>query len=137
MKTSIKFILFLFVFPLLGLAQKGHGHGHGKSHYKNGGNKVVVYQHAGYSLVKVKRKGPPAWAPAYGYKHRHVYFPEYRCYYDTYTGLYIYRRNGIWIRAYSMPTFLVNIGTTRKVELSIDAEPNPQVYYEQHIVIYN
>ena len=140
MKTfAVLFVLMSM--GLSGFAQKGHGHGKPHqvkqevkvyNHYPD--NHITVYNgppHAGYKHHKM-----PYWAPAYGYRHRHIFFPEYGCYYDTYSGAYIYRHGGVWITSYQVPAFIINIGTTRKVELDIDNVPRPQVYFEQHISLY-
>lgn len=140
--NTLKLIIVLLILPLLGYTQKGNPHKSKthkqqinkdykvKKHYPS--NKVVVYR-----APKIKKKGPPSWAPANGYRHRHIYFPEYQCYYDTYTGMYIYRKGTIWVNSIYMPAFIVNIRTTRKVELNIDAVATPQIYFEQHFVWYH
>lgn len=143
MKT-LNLIAFILSIPFLGIAQKGHfkHHGHNKHFEKNvikindyhyGHNNVIVYN----NYKKIKRKGPPYWAPAYGYRHRHIYFPHYQCYYDNYSGIYIYRKGGIWISSASIPVFIADIESTRKVELLIDNEDKPQVYFSTHLSLYH
>ena len=150
MKTII-LILAIALIPFYSFSQKGHGKGHGNGNggkeksYK-GGNKsskksAVVVSPRGQSGVvykEKKRHGPPSWAPAHGYRHRHVYFPAYKCYYDTYNGVYIYLSGTRWVTAISPPTFMlnVNLSSARKVELNIDDVPKPQIYFEQHVVLY-
>lgn len=133
---AILYVLLALLVPAYTFAQRGHG----KHYHKHDRQpRTVVHNHNVYvynSPVKVKRKGPPRWAPAHGYKHRYVYFPEYRCYYDNFQGVYVYRNGTVWVTSVYQPRFIVNIGVTRKVELSIDEAPQPQVYFEQHIVLY-
>ena len=157
MKT-IALILTLACLPILGFAQKGHGkeygHGGNSKHNENGrGNhgdyihenhkpkhykesKTVAYNNNHYYKSKHKHYPNPYWAPDYGYNHRHVYFPEYGCYYDTYTGMYIYREGPVWVTSVNVPTFMVHIGTCRKVVIDLDYTPSPQIYFQQHISIY-
>lgn len=119
-------------------AQKGHHKGKGKNKH----HVHVVQAHPGHdvhvvSYKKVKKKGPPSWAPAHGYKHRYVYFPEHHCYYDNTKGHYIYRKGTVWVTSFNRPVFMINVNTTRKVELQIDNAPRPHIYFEQHIALYN
>lgn len=130
MKTIVLIGLMLLCIPHFVVAQKGNGHAKKHVKYKeNYKHDVVVYH-------KTKRKGPPDWAPANGYRHRYIFFPEHRCYYDNYYGVYIYRKGKIWVSSYTRPWFIINISTTKKVELNIDDIPKPQIYFEQHISIY-
>jgi hypothetical protein len=41
---------------------------------------------------KLKRRKPPSWALAHGYRRRHVYFPEHDLYVDHKKGVYIVQR---------------------------------------------
>jgi hypothetical protein len=139
MKTLI-IIITTFLLCNSIIAQKGKGHGahHQKfekqhPHKQYSSKKVVYYQPA----LVVKRKGPPSWAPANGYRHRYVFFPEHNCYYDNFNGIYIYRKGGTWVNSYTMPSFIFNINFTRKVELTIDAAPKPQIYFEHHVALYD
>lgn len=88
--------------------------------------------------ITKKHKAPPSWAPANGYKHRNIYFPEYKCYYDTYTGIYTYRSGERWSRTFSPPALMINqdLKLAEKVELDLDVE-EPQVYFEQHTALYS
>lgn len=41
-------------------------------------------------LRKIYKNGPPVWAKAYGYDSRHhIYFSDYRTFYDPYRGGYV------------------------------------------------
>lgn len=138
MKTFV-WIIMLILLPIIGFSQKGHhkqkNHNEKMTKTKsyNGYEKITVYDTKKY---KTKRKGPPPWAPAHGYRHRYIYFPEHKCYYDIYEGYYIYRKGTLWVTSFVKPVFIINISTTKKVELNIDSQPWPQVYFEQHIILY-
>lgn len=141
MKT-IALICTILILPLLVFSQKGQGKGKGnskggkKEYYKQSSD-VKPFSKSKTAVYKSKHKGPPYWAPAHGYRHRNVYFPQYKCYYDTYDGVYIYLSGTRWIRTYSPPSFMVNVDLSlaRKVELDLDVA-QPQIYFEQHIVLY-
>lgn len=133
MKTIVLISLMLLCIPHFAIAQKGKGHAKKQVKYKEN------YKHdaVAYHYHKTKRKGPPDWAPANGYRHRYVFFPEHRCYYDNYNGFYIFKKGSVWVTSYNRPWFILNISTTKKVELNIDNIPKPQIYIEQHITLYN
>lgn len=144
MKT-LALILAMLMVPFLGFSQKGHGKGN-KGQGKGKVEKKVYKQSSDVKPFKKsttviykdkKHKGPPYWAPAHGYRHRNIYFPQYKCYYDTYDGVYIYLSGTRWIRTYSPPSFMVSVDLSlaRKVELDLDVV-EPQIYFEQHIVLY-
>lgn len=131
---SIVLIVLLFSLSLMSKAQKNHGKqnkpGFAKTHHKqspDGKNYIVV--------KSTKRKGPPPWAPANGYRHRYIYFPAHHCYYDNYSGIYIYLKNKVWVTSLNIPVF-INPIKARKVELVIDNVERPQIYFEQHLAIY-
>jgi hypothetical protein len=50
--------------------------------------------------------GPPAWAPAHGYKAqtRYVYFPAASVYFDLHLGMYAYMDNGSWVTVRTLPS---------------------------------
>lgn len=92
-----------------------------------------------YQKVNIKKnnyKGPPPWAPAHGYRHRYIYFPQYACYYDNYYGIYYYKTGSFWYKTSLKPSFILNISTAKKVELTIDNEEKPFRFYNKHIIIY-
>lgn len=63
-----------------------------------------------------KKGGPPAWAPAHGYRAkkasvqtvRYVYNPDYNIYYDRQQELYIYANTGRWVVSARLPISLNN-----------------------------
>lgn len=88
-----------------------------------------------YSYVG-KRNGPPAWAPAHGYRAKnHVYFRDYQTFYDPYREGYVYRRNDKWVFSRSVPTFLVgvNLGSARmNIITDIPVNRRPEQYYSRY-----
>ena len=122
-------VLFIALFPLVLLLYsepafaQGKGHGHGKRKH---------------DVVVVKHKGPPPWAPAHGYRHRHIFFPDYRCYYDNTNDVYIYINNGKWEISTSLPLFLkgVDLKVTEQIELELDDIDNPQSLFDEHVKLY-
>ena len=54
---------------------------------------------------KHKKGGPPAHAPAHGYraKHKYRYYPDSSVYHDTDRGLYFYFKGGSWEVGASLP----------------------------------
>lgn len=87
-----------------------------------------------------KRKGPPAWAPAHGYRAKnHVYFRDYHTFYDPYRDGYVYRRNKKWIFSRNVPTFLVgvNLGSARiNLIQDIPVNTRPEQYYSRYASQY-
>src|SRR5690606_14429038 len=83
-----------------------------------------------------KRKGPPHWAPAHGYRAKHhVYFRDYYTFYDPYRDGYVYRHNNGWRFSRSVPVFLANIDLNRaRVQLLTDIPLNqhPERYYSRY-----
>jgi len=100
---------------------------------------VVVYEEegkSGYSEVghkhKHKKNGPPAHAPAHGYraKHQYRYYPSRSVYYDTGRGIYFYLKGKNWEVGASLPTNLrVGLGDSVSIELDTD---KPYIYHADH-----
>jgi len=103
----------------------------------------VVYKgdgNSGYSEVghkhKYKKKGPPAHAPAHGYraKHQYRYYPSRSVYYDTGRGLYFYLKGNNWEVGASLPSNLrVGLGNSVSIELNTD---KPYVHHAEHVKKY-
>ena len=103
----------------------------------------VVYEkdgHSGYSKVghkhKHKKKGPPAHAPAHGYraKHQYRYYPSRSVYYDTGRRLYFYIKGDNWEVGASLPNHIrVRLGDAVSIELDTD---KPYIYYSEHVKKY-
>ena len=103
----------------------------------------VVYEkdgNHGYSEVghkhKHKKKGPPAHAPAHGYraKHQYRYYPSRSVYYDAGRGIYFYLKGKKWEVGASLPSSLhVGLGDSVRIELDTD---KPYIYHAEHVKKY-
>ncbi len=91
-------------------------------------NREVVKKH--------KKQGPPAHAPAHGYraKHQYRYYPSRSVYYDTARGLYFYLKGDNWEVGASLPGSLrVGLGDSVSIELETD---KPYIHHEAHVKKY-
>jgi len=110
------------------------------------GSKVKVkYEkedNSGYSKTehkhkhKHKKNGPPAHAPAHGYraKHKYRYYPDCAVYHDTARGLYFYIKGGNWEVGGSLPHNL-QMGLGESVSLELDTD-RPYTYHAEHAKQY-
>ncbi len=95
---------------------------------------------SGYSKAEHKHKhkkgGPPAHAPAHGYraKHKYRYYPDCSVYHDTERGLYFYIKGGNWEVGASLPNNL-QMGLGESVSLELDTD-RPYVHNADHIKKY-
>jgi hypothetical protein len=81
---------------------------------------------------KYNKQGPPAHAPAHGYraKHKYRYYSSRSVYYDTGRGLYFYLRDSNWEVGASLPSSLrVGLGDYVSMELDTD---KPYVHHKEH-----
>jgi hypothetical protein len=95
---------------------------------------------SGYSKAEPKHKhqkgGPPAHAPAHGYraKHKYRYYPDCSVYHDTERGLYFYIKGDNWEVGASLPNNL-QIGLGESVSLELDTD-RPYTYHADHLKQY-
>ena len=85
---------------------------------------------------KQKKGGPPAHAPAHGYraKHQYRYFPTQKVYHDTDRGLYFYLKGDNWGVGATLPSHLkAGLGESVTIELYTD---KPYVHNTEHIKKY-
>ncbi len=85
---------------------------------------------------KHKKEGPPAHAPAHGYraKHKYRYYPDCSVYHDAERGLYFYVKWGNWEVSASLPDNLkMELGEYVSLELDTD---RPYLYYDDHLKQY-
>ena len=85
---------------------------------------------------KNKKKGPPAHAPAHGYraKHKYQYYPDCKVYHDTDRGVYFYLKGDNWEVGASLPLPLKdNLGTSVSLELDTD---KPYAHNAEHTKQY-
>lgn len=78
-----------------------------------------------------KKNGPPAHAPAHGYraKHHYRYYQDACVYYDTDRGSYFYLDNGEWQISVSLPNS-IHLGSAY-VSLELDTS-EPYRYFDEH-----
>ena len=103
----------------------------------------VVYEKDGkhgYSKTdhkhKHKMKGPPAHAPAHGYraKHKYRYYPSCSVYYDSGRRIYFYLKGDNWEVGASLPSNLrMGLGDSVSIELDTD---KPYIYHADHVEKY-
>jgi hypothetical protein len=78
--------------------------------------------------------GPPAHAPAHGYRRKHAYryhyYPSAYVYYCPKRGLYWYMRNGRWEVGANLPGD-ISIKVGERVSLGMDID-TPYVEFEAH-----
>ena len=85
---------------------------------------------------KPKKGGPPAHAPAHGYraKHHYRYYPSCSVYYDSGRKLYFYLKGDNWEVGASLPSSIrVGLGDYVSMELETD---KPYVYHADHVKRY-
>jgi hypothetical protein len=101
--------------------------------YEKEGNSE--YSEAGHKH-KHKKKGPPAHAPAHGYraKHQYRYYPSRSVYYDTGRKLYFYIKGDKWEVGASLPNRIrIQLGNSVNIELDTD---KPYIYHSEHVKKY-
>ena len=101
--------------------------------YENDSNSE--YSAAGHKH-KHKKKGPPAHAPAHGYraKHQYRYYHSRSVYYDTSRKLYFYIKGDKWAVGASLPNRIrIEVGNSVNIELDTD---KPYIYHSEHAKKY-
>ena len=101
--------------------------------YENDGN--FEHSETGHKH-KHKKKGPPAHAPAHGYraKHQYRYYPSHSIYYDTGRKLYFYIKGDKWAVGASLPNRIrIEVGNSVNIELDTD---KPYIYHSEHAKKY-
>ncbi len=74
-------------------------------------------------LYSQKKGGPPAHAPAHGYraKHQYRYYPNCNVYHDASRGVYFYLKGDGWAVGASLPTDLLpNLGASVTLDMDTD-----------------
>ena len=85
---------------------------------------------------KQKKGGPPAHAPAHGYraKHQYRYYPSSNVYKDTERGIYFYLKGDKWEVGASLPLPLrEGLGESVSFELETD---KPYIHHAEHVKQY-
>ena len=85
---------------------------------------------------KHKKGGPPAHAPAHGYraKHHYHYYPSCSVYYDSGRKLYFYLDGDHWEMGSSLPVS-IRSSLGNYVSLELDTG-KPYIYYTDHVKKY-
>ena len=85
---------------------------------------------------KPKKGGPPAHAPAHGYraKHQYRYYPSSNVYKDTEKGIYFYLKGDNWEVGASLPLPLRE-GLGESVSLELDTD-KPYIHHAEHVKKY-
>ena len=84
-----------------------------------------------------KKGGPPAHAPAHGYraKHQYRYYPSQKVYHDTERGLYFYLNGDNWEVGATLPSHLsAGLGDFVTIELETD---KPYTHNAEHVKEYS
>ena len=125
-KSSISFIaIIVFIILFVGSA------------FADSSNSVKIAEDNEMEYVQVKERfkhhsGPPAHAPAHGYraKYQYHYYPRYKVYYDIARGIYFYLKGENWEVGVSLPSHLKNdLGEYVSLELETD---RPHLFNEEH-----
>ncbi|MBW2442006.1 MAG: hypothetical protein JRH12_16120 [Deltaproteobacteria bacterium] len=85
---------------------------------------------------KPQKGGPPAHAPAHGYraKHHYHYYPSASVYYDNERELYFYLEGDNWEVSVSLPgSIRVRLGDYVSIEMETD---RPYLYHAEHVKKY-
>ena len=88
------------------------------------------------SVKKNKKGGPPAHAPAHGYraKHQYRYYPSCSVYYDYGRKIYFYIKGDHWEVGASLPSHLrIGLGDSVSIELDTD---KPYIHHAEHVKKY-
>jgi hypothetical protein len=96
----------------------------------NGGNSP------GHKQGSVVKKGPPAHAPAHGYraKHRYRYYPSCAVYYDYERKIYFYPKGDQWEVGVDLPGHLrIKLGDSVEIELYT---AKPYLHHAEHAKKY-
>jgi hypothetical protein len=87
---------------------------------------------SGYKHPPAAKNGPPAHAPAHGYraKHRYRYYPSCSVYFDIGRSVYFYLEGDNWRVSVELPNHLqVRLGGSVMIEMESD---KPYVEHEVH-----
>jgi hypothetical protein len=122
-KSYMAITIFVFLFVSSGFADNS--------------SSVKIAKGTGKEDVQIKERykhqnGPPAHAPAQGYraKFKYRYYPCCRVYFDVERGLYFYLKGETWEVGISLPSQLKNdLGKYVNLELDTD---RPYLFNKEH-----
>ncbi len=83
-----------------------------------------------------REPGPPAHAPAHGYRrnHSYIYYPSSTCYFDVEKKVYFFMDAGVWKTSVSIPTG-ITISAAEGVSLELDTD-TPYSHFAEHQKMY-
>ncbi|WP_090678608.1 hypothetical protein [Myroides guanonis] len=111
-----------------------------KEYYKDLRKADKEYHKDRYKAHKKYRKVAsrhhvPSWGNRHNYHgDRHVYFKEYKTYYDPRREGYVYLDGGRWLFSPSVPKFMLNVDLGRaqiQIMQDIPLTVRPEVYYRR------
>lgn len=124
--------------------QWNRGHNSRTNYVQHSRNAYV--RHAGRPVVRhtrpvpAFRHGTPYWAARHRYQgNHHVYFRDYRTFYDPYRGGYVYWTNSRWVFSPTVPAFLAHVNlNTARIQLMADIPlgRHPEYYYDSYAEAY-
>jgi hypothetical protein len=128
--NSIKKLVLYFVISVFFVAMSTNVFAGGSFSFSWGKDSEPEQQQVKH---KHKKGGPPAHAPAHGYraKHQYRYYPSSKVYYDTRRGLYFYLKGDNWEVGASLPNKL-QAGMGNYVNLELDTA-KPYVHHAEHV----
>lgn len=90
------------------------------------------------SNVKVQAVAPPVWAKAAPANVNYYYLPDINTYYDAPSRVYIYEKEGKWVRTSTLPARYrdYNLATGQTVYLTDYKGNTPYTLYKVHKVKY-
>ncbi len=101
-----------------------------KKYYKESAKRRKEY----YKEMRKHRR--PVWAGAHRYDARnHVYFRDYRTFYDPYRGGYVFLDGGRWTFSAQLPSFMINVDLGRaniRVIKDIPINRHPEDFYDDY-----
>ena len=89
---------------------------------------------SGYNHPPAAKNGPPAHAPAHGYraKHRYRYYPSCSVYFDIGRAVYFYLEGDNWRVSVELPNHLrVRLGSSVEIEMDTDKPYLENGYHKQ------
>jgi hypothetical protein len=114
--------LLLVVFPLFSQAQNTPAHKHRSKHHV------------------IKASSEPSWAKAHNYDGAsHVYFPDFRSFYDPQRGGYVFWENGAWSFTPTVPPYMSNVDLGKeRVQIlkGLDLDLHPELDYPRYMELY-
>ncbi|NWF52727.1 MAG: hypothetical protein HXY47_06550 [Nitrospirae bacterium] len=83
-------------------------------------------------VEKESKIGPPPWAPAHGYRAKHIYYyyPSTYVYFDIDRKVYFFMEGGIWKTSPVLPPVVI-VDPDEHVVIELDTD-KPYHHFKQH-----